>query len=122
MPKLTALSRTAIAVLVGMTVVLAPALAAAAAPEPIPVTKVKIVDFTYLPKKPTVEVGSKVRWTNLDLDTHDVATTKAPRAFASPALAQQDKYTKKFTKPGIYRYFCSFHPEMVATIKVVPKK
>ncbi|MGQ0630428.1 MAG: cupredoxin domain-containing protein [Sporichthyaceae bacterium] len=122
MRKLPVASTTAIGMLVGGVMFLAPAVAAAAAPQPVPVTKVKILNFAYLPKKPTIEVGSKVRWTNLDMDVHDVATTKAPRKFTSPALDLKDKYTKKFTKPGVYRYFCSFHPEMVATIKVVPKK
>lgn len=120
MRKLTTTSWSAVPFLLGVTVLIAPAVAAAA-PQRVPVTKVKIVNFEYLPKKATVAVGSKVRWTNLDMDVHDVATTKAPRKFASPALNLDEKYTKKFTRPGTYRYFCSYHPEMVATIKVVPK-
>lgn len=121
MRKLTVKSSIAMPLVMGVAVLLAPAVATAAPKRP-PVTKVTIANFAYVPKKPTVEVGSKVRWTNLDTDRHDVATTKAPRKFTSPPLNLDEKYTKKFTKPGIYRYYCSFHPEMVATIKVVSKK
>ena len=33
-------------------------------------------------------------------------------AVPSPALDQNDSYSFKFDKPGVYRYICSIHPKM----------
>jgi plastocyanin len=38
--------------------------------------------------------------------------------FHSPALDEGDTYQFKFDKPGVYKYICSIHPKMRATITV----
>ncbi|HWX89351.1 MAG TPA: cupredoxin family copper-binding protein [Rhizomicrobium sp.] len=64
----------------------------------------------------TVTQGSTVTWKNLDGEPHTV--TSADGLFRSPALDQNDSFSFKFDKPGIYKYICSIHPKMRATVTV----
>lgn len=45
-----------------------------------------------------------------------MAATSDTRAFGSAALATGASYAHTFSKPGTYRYHCSIHPFMVATV------
>jgi len=64
----------------------------------------------------TVTPGSTVTWKNLDGEPHTVAS--ADGLFRSSALDQGDSFSFKFDKPGVYKYICSIHPKMKATITV----
>ncbi len=64
----------------------------------------------------TVTPGSTVTWKNLDGEPHTVVS--ADGLFRSPALDQNDSYSFKFEKPGVYKYICSIHPKMRATVTV----
>jgi len=64
----------------------------------------------------TVPPGSIVTWTNLDGEPHTVVSTDG--LFRSPALDQNDSFSFKFDKPGVYKYICSIHPKMQATVTV----
>ncbi len=63
-----------------------------------------------------VTPGSTVTWKNLDGEPHTVVSTDG--LFRSPALDQNDSFSFKFDKPGIYKYLCSIHPKMRATVTV----
>ena len=64
----------------------------------------------------TVTPGSTVTWINLDGEPHTVAS--ADGLFHSPALDENDRFSFKFDKPGVYKYICSIHPGMRATVTV----
>jgi plastocyanin len=64
----------------------------------------------------TVTSGSTVTWKNLDGEPHTV--TSADGLFRSPALDENDGFSFKFDKPGVYKYICSIHPKMRATVTV----
>jgi plastocyanin len=64
----------------------------------------------------TVTPGSTVTWKNLDGEPHTVVSTDG--LFRSPALDQNDAFSFKFDKPGIYKYLCSIHPKMRAIVIV----
>jgi plastocyanin len=64
----------------------------------------------------TVTAGSTVTWKNQDGEPHTVASLDG--LFRSPALDEGDTYSFKFEKPGVYRYICSIHPKMKATVTV----
>lgn len=81
-------------------------------------TAVAIKDYSFQADVVTVSVGDTVTWTNKDLARHDVRTSKGPVKFGSKLLGQGDKFSYKFTKPGVYEYFCSPHPNMVAKVVV----
>jgi len=73
-------------------------------------------NFDFSPMAITVPAGTTVTWKNLDGEPHTV--TSADGLFRSPALDQNDTWSFKFTKPGVYRYICSIHPRMIATVTV----
>ena len=64
----------------------------------------------------TVTPGSTVTWKNLDGEPHTVASIDG--VFRSKGLDQGDSYSFKFDKPGVYKYICSIHPSMRATVTV----
>lgn len=73
-------------------------------------------DFDFAPMAITVPAGTTVTWKNLDGEPHTV--TSADGLFRSPALDQNDTWSFKFVKPGVYKYICSIHPRMMATVTV----
>ncbi len=77
---------------------------------------VTIKNFDYAPMMVTVPAGSSVTWKNLDGEPHTVVSTDG--VFRSPALDQGDTFSFTFTKAGTYKYVCSIHPKMVATVTV----
>src|SRR4051794_27427791 len=78
-------------------------------------TTVTIKDFAFA-MDVAVTAGSRVTWKNLDGEPHTVAS--ADGLFRSPALDQNDSFSFKFDRPGVYRYICSIHPNMRATVTV----
>jgi plastocyanin len=79
-------------------------------------TVVTIKGFDFHPMAITVPAGGTVTWKNLDGEPHTV--TSVDGAFRSPALDEDDSYSFKFAKPGVYKYLCTIHPKMVATVTV----
>jgi plastocyanin len=79
---------------------------------------VTIDNFAFAPAMLTVPPGTTVTWTNKDEEPHTVMSADAGQTFKSPALDTDDKFTFTFDKPGTYKYFCSIHPHMAATIVV----
>ncbi len=75
-----------------------------------------IKNFDFGPINVTVAPGTTVVWKNLDGEPHTVAS--ADGLFRSMALDQNDSYRVTFDKPGTFRYICSIHPNMRATITV----
>ena len=94
-------------------VALAFGLAAARAPEPRGVASegaaagVSIRDFEFQPRQLTVKAGATVTWTNDGGSSHTV--TADDGSFESPTLGAGKTFSRRFTKPGTYRYHCAFH-------------
>jgi len=64
----------------------------------------------------TVPAGTTVTWLNRDEDVHTVVSTTL--AFKSAGLETDEAYSYKFTKPGVYEYFCTLHPLMTGKVIV----
>ena len=79
-------------------------------------SEVGIRGFAFVPSMLTVSVGTTVTWTNRDEEPHTV--TSANGDFSSPGLDTDEAFSRKFTAPGTYTYFCALHPHMTATIIV----
>jgi plastocyanin len=75
--------------------------------------------FMFSPMALTVTAGTTVTWKNLDGEPHTV--TSLDGLFRSGALDENDSYKFKFVKPGTYKYVCSIHPRMLASIVVKAK-
>ncbi|MBE1493731.1 plastocyanin [Amycolatopsis lexingtonensis] len=107
--------RTAALVLAGLLLFLtAPATAVAATQQ------VMMQGYAYSPASLTVRVGDTVTWTQHDDAPHDVVTTSAPVAFRSPRLSAGQSWSYTFRQPGTYAYYCSVHPDMRASVTVLP--
>src|SRR5262245_10978669 len=103
-------------VLVAGVVVLAAVIALGADARAVSPAVVDIKDSKYLPPTLTVAVGTTVRWTNRDEESHTV-TFDTERA-GSAGLERNEDYTHTFTKAGVYPYTCCLHPFMQGTIVV----
>ena len=77
---------------------------------------IAIRNFMFEPMSLVVAAGTKVTWKNFDGEPHTIHSIDD--AFRSGALDQNDTFSFKFDKPGTYRYACSIHPQMIATIVV----
>jgi len=70
-------------------------------------TSVRIVDNQFAGRTVRIDLGATVVWRNDGRNTHDVVADD--KAFHSPTLQPGQVFRHRFTKPGVYRYYCSFH-------------
>lgn len=83
---------------------------------------VKVGDDYFLhrgdPPTLTIKKGTRVRWSWVGSDSHNVSVTKGPKKFHSD-LQRKGSYSHKFKKAGTYKIICTIHaPDMAMTIKV----
>ena len=76
----------------------------------------EIEESQYRPPTLTVPVGTTVRWTNRDEETHTV--TSDTGVFGSAGLDLGEEFAYTFTAPGTYAYSCDLHPFMHGTVVV----
>lgn len=79
-------------------------------------SSVTIRDFEFDPKEITVSVGTTVTWTNEGPTAH--TATADDGTFDTGNLVKGASGTYKFTKAGTYKYHCTPHPYMKATVTV----
>jgi plastocyanin len=77
---------------------------------------VKIKSFMFMPMAVTIHAGDTVTWTNMDEEPHTV--TSDTGLFRSGGIDGGGSYRFKFATPGVYKYVCSIHPQMIGTITV----
>ncbi len=79
----------------------------------------------FVPANVKVKIGvnNSVTWINQDnLSQHTVVTSAVPSGGSQVdlILGRNETYTVKFTVPGVYQYFCMWHPGwMKGTITVL---
>ena len=68
---------------------------------------------------PLIDVlrGDAVRWDNVSVRRHDVAAVDG--SFVSGVLGAGEGFSHSFGAPGEVDYYCTIHPFMKGTIKVV---
>lgn len=91
--------------------------------------------LTFEPRTITVSAGQKVTWRNVGNVAHTVTTTKSKAAnpehasvprgakeFDSGFVNGGKSFSRTFTEPGTYRYFCIPHENarMIGTVVVKP--
>ncbi|HKH92494.1 MAG TPA: plastocyanin/azurin family copper-binding protein [Gemmatimonadaceae bacterium] len=79
--------------------------------------EIGIDNFAFAPASLTVKSGTKVVWINDDDVPHIVVNVEG-RFKPSPLLDTNQRYSVTLTTPGIYKYFCSLHPQMQGKIVV----
>ncbi len=87
----------------------------AAAP-PTSVT-VSIADGAFDPRRVEVAVGGSVTWVNDDVTPH-LLVSLTPNVIQSPLIGKAGSYTRSFSTPGEYRYYCNIHNSMKGEVVV----
>lgn len=85
-------------------------------PQALALASLTINDFKFSSQVITVKKGTKVTWTNNDAVGHTVTGDNGGPA--SSLLHQGATYSYTFDTVGTYKYHCSLHPFMTATLEV----
>ena len=81
-----------------------------------PVTHTIVMRATaYAPLALTVKRGDTIVWVNKDPFPH---TATAKGVFDSTSIAAGASWKYQARKAGDYKYICTFHPNMVGTLRV----
>jgi plastocyanin len=77
---------------------------------------VRIANLNFYPGEITINVGDTVSWRNEESLIHKVISRTG--LFDSGGMGQGIMFSYKFTMPGTYEYYCSYHPSMVGKVIV----
>lgn len=69
-----------------------------------------------------ITAGQRVSFPNLDNFFHNVFSPSAARKFDLGQYPKGETKTKQFKSVGVVDVFCNIHPEMAATILVLPNR
>ncbi len=78
--------------------------------------KISIKEMKFSPATISVKLGTTVTWTNKD--DHDHTVVANDESFKSGNLSHGETFEHKFEKKGKFKYACSYHPRMKATVVV----
>jgi plastocyanin len=76
----------------------------------------------FVPDLVAVTVGQSVTFPNYDSFLHNVFSQSSARKFDLGSFKKGETKDKVFEKPGVVDVYCNIHPEMAATILVLPNK
>ncbi len=80
---------------------------------------VRIRERSYNVRNLSIPLGASVSWRSFDPIWHNATLANGPVGFSSPMLDRRERYSQRFTKPGLYRLFCTLHPvDMTQAIQV----
>jgi len=87
---------------------------------PATTARVTIRNFVFEPMDLVVPAGTEVEWVDTG-GRHSVVADDG--SFQSPTLTAGTSFQRRFTEPGVHRYFCNFHGsagghDMAGTITV----
>jgi plastocyanin len=74
----------------------------------------------FVPDLVAVTVGQSVSFPNNDPFLHNVFSQSTARKFDLGSFKKGDTKQKSFPNPGVIDVYCNIHPEMAATILVLP--
>src|SRR5690349_11453499 len=77
-------------------------------------------DKKFIPDLVVITAGQTVSFPNGDPFLHNVFSPTESRKFDLGSYKKGDTRTRKFPHPGVSDVFCNIHPEMSATILVLP--
>lgn len=77
-----------------------------------------VSDFSYAAQRVVVRRGATFRWRFDGPSQHDVTVATGPVGFSSSSL-YTGAFAFRFTKPGVYRLFCSLHPTQMTQVVTV---
>jgi plastocyanin len=76
----------------------------------------------FVPDLVAITVGQSVSFPNGDAFLHNVFSQSPPRKFDLGSFKKGETKDKQFPTTGVIDVYCNIHPEMAATILVLPNK
>lgn len=76
----------------------------------------------FVPELVAVTAGQEITFPNRDAFLHNVFSSSSTRPFDLGSYKQGESKKKGFPKPGVVDVYCNIHPEMAATILVLPNR
>jgi plastocyanin len=78
----------------------------------------RVGDFAYSAQRVVLQRGATFRWQFAGPSRHDVTLATGPVGFSSPSVAS-GSFSFRFTRPGVYRLYCSLHPTTMTQVVTV---
>jgi plastocyanin len=101
----------------GRRVVLALALTILAVPAHAATIQIVMQDLVVAPAEVSAKVGDTIEWVNKDVFAH---TATARNGDFDVNLPPKKTVTSVLNKAGTVEYYCRFHPNMKAVLKIAP--
>ena len=101
----------------GRRVVLALALTVFAVPAHAATIQIVMQDLVFAPAEVSAKVGDTIEWVNKDVFAH---TATARNGDFDVNLPPKKTVTSVMNKAGTVEYYCRFHPNMKAVLKIAP--
>lgn len=76
----------------------------------------------FVPDLVAITVGQTISFPNGDAFLHNVFSQSSARKFDLGSFKKGESKEKEFPTPGVVDVYCNIHPEMAATILVLPNK
>lgn len=76
----------------------------------------------FVPDLVAITAGDRVAFPNNDPFLHNVFSQSSARKFDLGSYRRGEQKDKEFPTPGVVDVYCNIHPEMAATILVVPNR
>lgn len=99
-----------LAAMVGTAVYAVPAVNAAPRPtDEYEEVTVRMLDDLYLPQTVAINPNTVVVWTNDGRTEHNIWPDDKKEGWKSGKIKPGKSFERKFTEPGVYGYYCTFH-------------
>ncbi len=76
----------------------------------------------FAPELLPITAGQEIAFPNRDAVLHNVFSSSSTRPFDLGSYKQGESKKKSFPRPGVIDVYCNIHPEMAATILVLPNR
>jgi plastocyanin len=93
------------------------ALAAIAVPAQAATIQIVMQDLVFAPTEVSAKVGDTIEWVNKDVFAH---TATARDGDFDVNLPPKKTVTSVLSKAGTIEYYCRYHPNMKAALKIAP--
>lgn len=101
----------------GRHIVFALALILIAVPAQAATIQIVMQDLVFAPAEVSAKVGDTIEWVNKDVFAH---TATARNGDFDVNLPPRKTVTSVLQKAGTVEYYCRFHPNMKAVLKIAP--
>ena len=101
----------------GRPVVLALALAMVAVPAHAATIQIVMENLVFVPAEVSAKVGDTIEWVNKDAFVHSATARNGDFDVNQPP---KKTVTSVLHKAGTVEYYCRYHPNMKAVLKIAP--